>query len=368
MDTNNLVIKAIESTPEVESTLTFLANILPHPMDQTIWNWEFTINPNQVVLTICKDAGVTVGSHFMLPVQLNYNNNIILTGKCENGYFLQKHRGKGLFEKIFNYGQNICENKNYKILWGFTAAAKIFEQKLAFNSYTTSVYTSSVQIGKPQYKTIKAYSPNSLKAILNYGYKYTKFVQFITNKSIFAITTTYKKSIASYTVLDTFPQQAAIDNLYAKLKQHYNNFVHIHINEAYINWRVNTNVNLQYSTKYFYKNNELVGYYILALKANNANLADFTAVDAAMANVMVVHLVNNLDNNKILNLNYFGNTSNAINAMVFGVIKKLGGKILYNQGLPFIYKTLPGYSADNTFLQNINNWYLTGLWTEGFSY
>jgi hypothetical protein len=247
-------------------------------------------------------------------------------------------------------------------------AAKIFEQKLGFNTYTTSIYTTSVQMGKPQYKAIKTYTPNILKAVINYGYKYAKFFQFTINKNIFATTSGYKKAVADYTVEDVYPQQAAMDNLYAKLKAHHGNFLHIQIDQSYLNWRIHTNVNLQYSTKYFYKNKKLVGYYIVALKAHNANLADFTAVDVDVVNVMAVHLLNNLNSNKILNLNYFGNTSNAVNAIVFSVIKKLGGKIIHNSGLPFIYKTLPSSTANTAFLQNINNWYLTGLWTEGFSY
>ncbi len=96
-DISNIKIRFISGEiKEKESTLAFLVSVVNHNMNKEIWKWEFESFPGQCVLSILADKNATIATQFMLPVNLNLNELIVLSGKCENSYMDTAYRGKGI--------------------------------------------------------------------------------------------------------------------------------------------------------------------------------------------------------------------------------------------------------------------------------
>jgi hypothetical protein len=137
---------------------------------------------------------------------------------------------------------------------------------------------------------------------------------------------------------------------------------------AYFDWRITNNKSQHYTTKFFYKDNILQGYYIYAQKNCSANLTDFTPLNSIVANGMICHLLNELNSAALSELNYFGNIDFEINRSNFSLLQNFGFKTKLTEGMPFVLKNISGNMGHDVFLSESKNWYLNGLWTEGFVY
>jgi len=368
MTADNLTPKLLENNEDTESTLTFLKGILSHEIDKSIWEWEFNSFPNAVVLTIIKDKDVTVGTQFMLPVGLKIKEIDCLSGKCENSYFHDRYRGLGLFQKLFWFAEKVSEEKKMEILWAFTPALGVYEKKLNFMVFSDAIYSMSAIIGKPRISFIKSFTSNNYKVYLKYIYGWLKWIVFSSKYLSFKIRTKYSKEIGNYSVVNYPETFDDINNLYKKLKNQHDDFIHINIDKSYYEWRIKYNVNLNYSTKFFYFNDELVGYYILSLKGFSANISDFTPSNTRVSKVMMGYLLSETSKLKVVELNYFGNLKNELNLNNFNLLRKFNGKIERVDEMPFVYKDISNGNIKNSFLKSPKNWYLNGLWTEGFRY
>ncbi len=140
------------------------------------------------------------------------------------------------------------------------------------------------------------------------------------------------------------------------------------MNKEYFKWRISNNVNLNYSTKYFYSNGELVGYYILSNKDNDGFITDFSCLNLEASNIMINTLMKEVVASKFKNIHYFGNINNPLNNLIFKLLKAFGGKLSAERGTPFVFKRVSNIDIDTSFLDDSRNWYLNGLWTEGFSF
>ena len=78
------------------------------PLD--VWKWEYKVyHPDKSVLVVINAKNEIVGTQGMIPIYLNIKGKKILTGKSESTLIDEKHRGKGLFTKYYNYAIIECE-------------------------------------------------------------------------------------------------------------------------------------------------------------------------------------------------------------------------------------------------------------------
>jgi hypothetical protein len=368
MLTDNLQIKSIEDEQGIEDSVAFLSRVLSHRMDRRIWDWEFASFPDETVSTMVWKGGETVGTQFMVPFRLRAGSRGFLSGKCENSYFDDRFRGMGLFERLFSFASEISVRKSIELLWAFTPASKVYEKKLGFTVFQGSIHGFSLQVGKPRIGFIRQFSKNDLVAYSKYAYGLLRYLAFNARLSLFSMTRRRAASISDYEVRDSLASFDDMDMLYESLRRLNDDFVHVRFDEAFFDWRVRKNVNLPYLTKFFYRNGELKGYYILALNDGSANLSDFTSLSAEDSNVMVVHLMGEVVRMGMEHLNYMGNVENGLNIRNFELLKRFGGRVDAIEGMPFVFKRISDKCPDMTFLKSPGNWYLNGIWTEGFTY
>ncbi|HTI09644.1 MAG TPA: GNAT family N-acetyltransferase [Puia sp.] len=363
-------LKPIGSQSEIDSTVAFLQSTISHPMTKEIWEWEFNTFKDSTVLTILKDQDGTAGTQFMLPVKLNFRNQEILSGKCENSYFHDKYRGKGLFEKLFQTAVDDAIGKSMKLLWAFTPATKVYEKKLGYTVFQDSMFTFSSFFGRPDMGYFKKFSANKVKRLLKYLYYSLKFTSFGFRYRSFRAKANYDEYVKKYTIQDSLGRPEDMTSLYAGLRAQYKDLIHLNMNKDYMDWRVSGNVNLSYITKYFYRNGELAGYYIMTAKEFSVNLSDFTYVSPETAGVMLCHLVEEVLKLRVMEFNYFANIENGLNQQTFNLLRQLGGQLTKTTSMPFVFRLYSDLSSapDTSFFDLPQNWYLNGLWTEGFNY
>lgn len=368
MDTEELIFKSIESDKDVASTLHFLERILSHKIDHKIWEWEFNSFPKETILTIINNNSETVGTQFMLPIKLNLAGKEGLSGKCENSYFDDRYRGQGLFQRLFEFASDVSVKKTMKFLWAFTPAIKVYENKLGFSVFSKAMFNYKGLIGKPTYKLVRLSSGSAIKAVIKLCINYFTFLLYKLKWKLNFGLKSIKRHTKGYLIKNEVETFADIDVLYTLLRERNKDLIHIKISEEFFDWRIKNNVNLNYLNKYFYKNGQLKGYYTIALKGTSGNISDFTFDDDQTAIVMMNHLLSELSKKKMVYLNYFGNFENKQNKHIFSILKKLGGKITLNEGMPFVYKDISGEKMNDKSYNKVQNWYLNGLWTEGFTY
>ena len=371
-ENRNVQFLSIEKNSiDVENTISFLKSIFSHPMSNEVWDWEFNTFPNETVLTIIKANNNTVGTQFMLPVPLNINGIETLSGKCENTYLNSEYKGTGVFDKLFNYAVECSVNKGMKALWAFTPAIKVYGEKFGFTVFEDIMYNFSSRIDKPTMGYFEKFSQNKLMNTVKYSYYYSIYKTACAKRdfNLFKQKAKYNKVIEQYKILDQVNDFLEIDEFYIQLRLQYKNLIHIEIKEPYFNWRIGKNINLSYIKKFFYKNGTLQGYYIVALNSNTeASITEFSHLNELTSNVMITNLLNEFSKLGVKNYNYFGNIENKINEANFNLFKNFGGKIQLNKSMPFVMKQIPDLNSDSANLNISKNWYLNGMWTEGFKY
>jgi hypothetical protein len=366
-----LQLKPIDhSKNEIESTIAFLNGTISHPIDEKIWEWEFNTFRDDTVLTILKDQGKTVGTQFMLPVRLNFRDQEILSGKCENSYFHNDYKGKGLFEKLFKTATDDAVGKSMKLLWAFTPATKVYEKKLGFTVFPDSMYTFSSFFGRPGIAYLDSFAASKPKRWLKYVYYLGKSAVVGLKRQSFRAQTNYSKSLKKYAIHNSLTGSDDLIQFYARLRSRNKDLIHINLNPSYMDWRITQNINLSYVTRYFYLNGELAGYYLMAVNRFSANLTDLSFLDPETAGLLIGHLLGEISARKLVEFNYFGNIENEINRHIFGLLQKLGGQLKKAASMPFVFRLDPAMACDpdNSFFALPKNWYLNGLWTEGFQY
>ncbi len=362
MSIDNLVIKKISNPEDVDSAIAFFNVMLSHKMDNAIWQWEFDTFKQNTILTVVKNDSETIGTQFMLPFPVVINGKNTMSGKCENSYFNPIYRGKGLFEKLFQYATEQSLTAQFGLLWAFTPATKVYNQKLGFQVFENVIERSYLNIHFPKIKDSKKYTKNKLKIIVKHGLKVINFISHKIKTNLYLKGKSFNCKIANQ--VNHFNDFTV---LYNELKETHGDFIYLDINEEFFKWRISYNINLNYITHFFYNNNKLMGYYIIAKHNGMANITDFTACNDSIHHQMFIHLYLTVKMENLKAINYFGNKENALNKMNFNKLKKLGASTLIDTGMPFVFKTIGNKTIGNQY-QNNSNWYLNGLWTEGFTY
>lgn len=360
---------------DAENTIVFLKTVVAHNMDSTCWQWEFESFPESTVLTILKSHGKTGGTQFMLPVPLSLDGTGVTSGKCENSYVSPEFKGTGWFAKLFSLALDEAKKRELKVLWAFTPATKVYGQKLGFTVFPDSMQAFRGIWGKPTLQYFSHFPGNRLYNLTKYFFYRLRAISFGNRVRSLKRSMAYDQALAAYEVTDTPKQPDDLQRLYHRLREQYPGLVHIDPTPKYMDWRIRQNPNLTYVTQYFYTKGELAGYYIYALKDQAVNLTDLTFSDKKVADMLFCHLLDGMRRSGKIDFHYFANKENPINSHIFQLLEKMGGVITPAGDLPFVFRLFgevrqgqQEITADSPFLADPRNWYLNGMWTEGYNY
>lgn len=328
------------------------------------WIWEYKGNyPDLFVFTIIKDNGKVVGTQGMIPIYLNIRGEIHLSAKSESSLLDPKYRGGERFKELYDFAMTLCKARKMHCVWGFTSAVKVWRDKLGFSVYEDAMYTSVLVLKPRQFiTTIRKSKQNtvrkmakSLAVILLYLYSSTR--EF-TYKCL-------KRTSREISIERRLRSVSDVSELYKRLRAKYADLIHVEQDEKYIAWRISNNPNVEYTTFFAYENNLLKACCYVALANNReAYLSDLTFEDYEVGSFLLTTILDLCRKRKIASVNFVGNIRNPLMATVFDLLKKNG--FLKRNFTPFVLKNI-SYKHEKC-LNDIRNWYINGLWTEGYQF
>lgn len=326
------------------------------------WFWEYEGNaPSRSVFTIIEDEDGIGGTQGMIPIYLNINGQKYLSGKSENTLLSPKHRGGSLSQELYGFALSRCKNNNMSFIWGYTPAEKVWKNKFGFATYNTMFF--SILILNP-FKFLSAMKSklSPLKSIAS--------LPLVLLAYIYSLMLRYYQRFLNNSSFKRFSIEERPRNiddlklLYDRLRTKYPYLIHIDQDDNYLNWRIACNPNIIWKKNYFlYEDNTLKSYcYITSSNNTTAFVADFTFETREAGAYLLNEMLKSLNSGKISHLIFLGNQQNRLITNVFALLNKFG--FLRKRTAPFVFKNISGKDDNN--LYNIENWYLNGLWTEGY--
>ena len=153
--------------------------------------------------------------------------------------------------------------------------------------------------------------------------------------------------------------------LFTRLRDKYPNLIHIDQDEKYLEWRIYNNPNIKYDTYFLYEENSLRSYCYVGMRDNErATLTDLTFETAAAGAFLLKHVLKDLHQRKVGYVYFMGNTENSIMMNTFNLLRNYG--FLRRRMLDYFSIKNESYE-DEGYLSDIKNWYVNGLWTEGYT-
>jgi hypothetical protein len=323
------------------------------------WIWEYRSNyPNLSVFTVLRADNKIVGSQGMIPIYLDIKGQTCLSGKSENSLLDPKYRGGDRFKKLYDLAMSLCQARKMSCVWGFTSATRVWKDKLGFSVYEDAIYRSVLILSPREFVSSILHRKNiiddigrTIGAVFFYLYSWRGFVYRQLKKSRIAISIRQKPDSTN-----------DVDELHQRLLSKHSDFIHIKQDEKYISWRVFNNPNVKYATFFGYHENVLKAYcYVAMTSRKEAYLSDLTFEDYEAGNILLRTILD-FCKGKIVVMYFIGNVKNPLSNTVFDLLKKNG--FIKSSYSPFVLKNL-SYD-DEKYLYDMKNWYINGLWTEGY--
>jgi hypothetical protein len=355
MEVNYIVLQSLKSADNTE-IIEYLDKILNHRVNPKVWDWEFNSIEN-TIFTVAKSENDIAGTQSMLPILLSVNGNVAKTAKSETSYLDANYRGKQIFEKLYQLAVDETVKNGSKIIWGFTPALKAWKKNLGFETFDAEMKIATVEAH--YFSFLKNYkkSRNIVFAAGKYCLSNLKTIQ-----TQLLINTRFGTS-NSIEVSTQLNNDKDINELYSSMNNTNGNIIHIDLNKPYLYWRLYDNPVMEYRQFYFYQAGKLVGYIIYSIKNDILSIADMTCnFDDKILQQMLKYLISNTNGYHIVQ--YWGNDSNEINKKIFSLFSRLKGNINIDNTRNFVYKVFDNKYTETT--AQLKNWYINGLWTEGF--
>jgi hypothetical protein len=326
------------------------------------WLWEYKCHHSEcsVFAVVCDNEKI-VGTQGFIPIYLNVQGEKCLSAKSENSLLKPEYRKGTLFKELYAFGLLNCTQRKVCLVWGMTPAVKVWRDKLGFSVFPNAKYTS-VCLLKPG-----SFLKRILKSTsgLNKVFLLLSILPVYAN-SWFRMNTRYvsKKKLAIFSVESELRDFIDLENLYGRLKAK-GDFIHIVQDEAFLKWRVNTNPNVKYSRYFVYQEGVLRAYCYLNVNGGEVYFTDFTFETKEAAEALMKHVLKELPSQNPMAIYFTGNIENPLIFQTFSFLKKYGF-VKRKDGEAFVILNLS--LKDKDFLYDIHNWYINGLWTEGYTW
>lgn len=307
------------------------------------WIWKYSgYDPDAVVFVTAKADGKIVGTQGMIPVPILVNGKYYLSGKSEDSLLDPEYRGKQIFSELYKLAMGLCASRKMHCVWGFTPAVKVWRKTLGFRVYEDILQTS-VLVLRP-------------KSVLHIPLGLYTFIRKIIN-SLFV---TAQKNVSIEKELRSLKD---LEGLYERLMTRHKGLICLKLNKKYLTWRIFENPNIKYDTYFVYENGDLRAYcYFSVDKSQWMRLSDFTCEDYIFGKILLERIINDKKPAYVL---FMGNKTNVLTTRVFKLLGRLGS-IKRKTPSAFVLKNI-SYPYEGC-LYEIKNWYLNGLWTEGFEW
>lgn len=325
------------------------------------WLWEYKSNyPELAVFVVIKNKERIIGTQGMIPIYLDVEGGKYLSGKSENTLVARKYRRRGLHSRLYGFALSKCKDKGMCCVWGYTSvpvALKLLE-RVGFAVFNNVMCTVILILNVRKFILSTLVSEgNIIRKIAN-----SLLVMPIRLCSC-ALTHGSKKTSRQFSYEQKLRLASDVEDLYDRLRKRHPGLIHIKQDDQYISWRVYKNPNIRYLTSFVYEHNALRAYcYISLANPERVFLSDLIFEDWEAGDFLLKAVLAMFRKRKIASVSFLGNTTNPLIATVFSSLKKHG--FVKIASAPFVLKNL---SCKRPISLDIENWCLSGIWTEGYS-
>ena len=325
------------------------------------------------IFTILKDQDKIIGTIGFLPYYVNFNERKHLVGKGENVLIHPNYRNGVLFRRFFNFTLEIAKQKHMEYAVGRTQLGLVWNRLLKFNAFP-NIFSQRMGVIKlrglnKSLRTLvkRKYSSKSKQLFIRLGLIFCSVFLFRLTRFKMAIT---KISLASkkkdYEISSMLRDNNDIIKLFQNLTQKQENLICLNQDIDFLNWRIFNSQRLVYKTYFIYKKDKLDGYCYATINIalNTAYLTDFTFNDIKSGKLLLHKVFSDFRKETAPLIFFFGNETNDVVNKSFNLLKKVGFIKIKNPTW-FVIKGLSDTTNETQF-NNISNWHITSLWTEGF--
>ncbi|MDD4214465.1 MAG: hypothetical protein PHR81_06605 [Bacteroidales bacterium] len=340
-----------KNNPEL---LSFMKETLRPFFTSEILEWQYYSNADSFLMTLKCDNAIK-GTQGMLfhELLLSDNATVVDSSKSETTYVSAEFRGKGMFEELYKRCIDKTILSGHKFIWGFTGIPNVLKKKLGFHIEEEIIYEAKIVIGVAKIKTIR------ISEILSYAKNLFGFI----NVRIKILHFSDKKKL---NVKDYDNLSKIMPCIHQEIKNGAKDIC-LNYSENYCDWRMDRHPVLKYKLLLFTdESDKKVAYVIYAVKNNAMMISSLNFTDRVFFNAVFCKIIDMARKLKLKNVNYFGNINNKTNAIIFEHFCKYGGKKYLNKGMSFVLKS--NSLEDEVQYKNSDNWFINGLWTEGFTY
>lgn len=340
--------------------INFLRKNLRSFYDAEILNWQyFRLGNLNSSLYLLQKNDQYIASQGMIPIHLISQNLSRLTAKSETSFLLPEFRGKGLFEDLYSFTIDKAEEDKVELIWGFTALSKVWRKKLKFNVYDGLITETELQIS----------FWISIRSIINKKLPiWNKFKQSI--KSIISALKVTKilGNTASYKVIEidmtNLEDMASVLTVFEKWKAEYPSYISLDLTVEYLQWRLGKNPKLKYRLIGLYHKDVLYGFGVINTTASYAYLVEFIVSDRTKLKNGLHSLLSYWKSLNISShINYWSSNQNEYSIEISNILMAMGANKMVNNTMNFVLKSTK-YNSFTT--DDVSQFYINGLWTEGF--
>lgn len=311
---------------------------------KSIYDWQYANHKSP--LCYISDNNSVLGTQGMIFTELLTNNKRILSHKSETTFVSNELRGTGSFEKLYSSAVDEATSIGSQLIWGFTALGKVWETKLGFQYHPSLIQEARLIVNDYKIKGIKR------KAF------YVLCKTKLTLKLLFSPKNGY--SISEIHKPDNL-------NFYTDYADFYsNNSIHIdHFSES-ANNRILRSPLIHYRFLEVKLNaEETIAHIISHVQENVMYITDIVYKTNADVRKVIQVLIQFLKDQKNVNvINFWGNGQNKMYNEVFTNFIHFGAKVEIVHNMQLVYKILDSSLTDI----NLQDYYINGLWSEGFTY
>jgi hypothetical protein len=335
------------------------------------WKWEFaTFDKNNLPFVVAKKSNDLLGTIALIPIKLIDKEGIFPSAKAEEGLVHPSLRGQGVLKDMYDLLFKYALKNNIHVIWGFTAATK------AHTNAGFHLPGNTSQIFMPL--------SSKVLTILVKDNKYTKFKNMMLKTGIigakllsaikFGI---YNKKInINNTHIDTritAPLEAG--KICEDFVKQWGG-VTIYRDSNYLQWRIFDNPYIKPILKTISINSKLVGWiiysvgddymgYIIDLMVASPDI-DKDKLESAIG-ALLCDAVTSMKKIGAVGIRGWSVSNHPFNNVATKIALQMGF-YLFKKGEPIVmyYNDL---IADRRIasIKNIDNWYITRIFTEGIS-
>ena len=356
-----IIIKQI-SVKQIHEAVAFHNDYYKDKRTTEQWKWEYMgMYPDKYVFTISEHNGRIIGTQAMIPININISGKIIFSGKSENTLVDPQYRGI-MFKDMYTAAMEKSKENDMVCVWGYTVLVKVWgkfldffvDEEAMFESFLIlNVKKTKEIIGQKEWTTKKRF----IMSILTTGsYIHSSLKKGKEKNKV-------SKLKEKYTIESKPRNYEDLQSHYARLREKCPNLIHLEQDEKYLSWRVFNNPNVKYTTHFLYEESELRGYCYLTNK-NKLSISDFSMENQEVGIMLIRQILDSLNHEKHAFISYLGNEKNPLIANIFSLLKQFGF-IKRKNDTAFVIKNILHENDD--IIYDTKNWYLSGLWTEGYA-